>query len=469
MFGKKKDKTHTSSETLDSGSASLKTSAIHTMADDLAAAQNGRAPKQKADTARDSKPAASKKNASHPQEKGQVSSASDSPFLGGGGNAMRAEREPETPNRTKQQESKDAKSFEKPPVSPHSEKTSEPTSSGKHAYPDAPRHFRGGPSSSRSSRSSMPKPVFEKSEGSHGKRFPVHDGKRDALAPRKASAVPDGGAGGKKESAIHVDKIPPSLKNTLWGVGGLVLLAAVAVGGYYAWNRFGPMILAPIEPQENPIPLNPESAKSENIPEPPEDAFSYTKDSIHTVFVENEGIDNALSELRGELEDMPSGDVYAFSLKSPAGDAMVAGEMFPVLAETLGRYVEMSDWLLLASIEEYGVRFGAMVRVDDVSRARNNLRNGEQAGASIIAPLYPEGVADGNDPGFASSVYDATSIRYDNIDGQENFSMDYATSGEYVVLATSKEAMRGILDEVETFDLLLQDNQADSGNGERSL
>jgi hypothetical protein len=231
-----------------------------------------------------------------------------------------------------------------------------------------------------------------------------------------------------------------------WLVSGVVMVV-VSISGGIAWyisqvGWFSQDKSEIIPEQEQEIPL-----EMEDTEDLPVETVGYQSNEISDVVVDEDFLEE-IDTLRSSLVDAPRGEVYGFQMKTSSGEVMDLSEIFPILSETLGSYVEISEWFVLATTESYGVRFGLAVGIDDIARARNNLRNGESKGGKLISALYPETIVFGEGYEFSNSTHEATAIRYYNFkDNGDMYSIDYATTPEgFVFFGTSKDSMRRMID-----------------------
>ena len=275
--------------------------------------------------------------------------------------------------------------------------------------------------------------------------------KEQKIRKQQAEAFPESKQ--KKEKEIENEKVsygPSLLQKILFSFSIVVFIVILSGGGYYFWDTYyrDKTPLPPVEPPIEIIPLE------EILPVEP--SISYDAYTINTVEIGGEEASFAemIESIREELEDSLEGEVFGFTfVDADTQESVDITQTFPRLVESLGKIVDISSWYIVASVEEVGVRFGIVVSIDDVARTRNNMRNsGENEGAMLIASLYPKEVIFPSNYIFQNGVYEATSIRYINIDEMGLYSLDYATLENKLIIGTHKDSIRALLDTIDQLE-----------------
>ena len=97
-----------------------------------------------------------------------------------------------------------------------------------------------------------------------------------------------------------------------------------------------------------------------------------------------------------------------------------------------------------------GVRFGFVIDVKNVVALPQALKDGELLLPQAFGPVISMGAL-GTDPVvFKDSSYNDKSIRYANLNQSESYSIDYAVVNDQLIVGTSKNTLRAIMDAVQS-------------------
>lgn len=104
-----------------------------------------------------------------------------------------------------------------------------------------------------------------------------------------------------------------------------------------------------------------------------------------------------------------------------------------------------------------GVRFGFVVDIKAVNLLQDTLKVKEPELSAGMGILLKNAPSSATPQIFKDSMYNGQAIRYANLDESEAYSIDYALVGQRLVVGTSKDTLRAILDDLKKETLAPED------------
>ncbi|MCA9364734.1 MAG: hypothetical protein KC736_02475 [Candidatus Moranbacteria bacterium] len=241
----------------------------------------------------------------------------------------------------------------------------------------------------------------------------------------------------------------------LLGTLVLIIILAAGAGGYYFWTtRYA----------DTPAVVDiPDTTPSIDDLDPIDVVDTTEPDTnILTIYTETATSESILSDLIRLDENISSGEVgeisvfdgennspLSFSIFSFLSAISLPSEVFPYTDERFSLY-SVSD-------SQGVLHHGFSVDVTDPELASASLLASEDSLVGGILPLYGTNPPTVLEQTFSDGLYNDVSIRYTNFSEDGALSLDYAFVGNRLVVATSKESMRLIIDHIlsvqwQTFD-----------------
>lgn len=114
----------------------------------------------------------------------------------------------------------------------------------------------------------------------------------------------------------------------------------------------------------------------------------------------------------------------------------------------------LSDEFLIYFYNDKGqLRLGLKIQSNDASATAVEMKNIENQLSAILSPLYFDYQLPAQIPEFSDSSYQSKNIRYSNIDYVNNLSIDYSISDSMLLIGTSKDTLRSIIDKVSSEEI----------------
>lgn len=235
----------------------------------------------------------------------------------------------------------------------------------------------------------------------------------------------------------------------------VVVILVLAAGGYYFWTT-----RSSINPVVQPQPLEPSEEPVINVPS---ERFSVENPNYLNIEVENVAADDIIQlltqtilEVRESKIKVPIEFLIADDNNNP-----IAFSRFAYLfqlnlsSETLSSLEE--NFSLYLYNDNGNIRLGMAIDFKDKEKIEVGMAEEEKVLVENLFNLLLGASIEKEDSPFNNGEYKNYSIRYVNLDKQETFSIDYAFTGKQLVIGTSKNTIRAILDKIEN-DGGLEDN-----------
>jgi hypothetical protein len=259
---------------------------------------------------------------------------------------------------------------------------------------------------------------------------------------------------GPKKSKVKINGV-------LFLVVSVVIIAAFLAGFYYFWvtrvnNANNENIVADNTENNN---LSEDSVEIKGNEEllATESKFALSNPNILSINLDggSEMIKKKLAEIAVDIKSEGISDSLEFVVTDSSNNpvsfvdfALASGIKLP--AEILS-YTEKNFSLYFYN-DGNSVRLGLAASVKDPEKIKALLKNEETNLFTDLSPLYLENAAlkiDKSKMVFASSNYAGNAIRYINLDSNMAISLDYTVNESKIVLGTSKNTLRIILDKLK--------------------
>ncbi len=251
------------------------------------------------------------------------------------------------------------------------------------------------------------------------------------------------------------EKAPPkssSAKSLKWNkiiilILFVVVIFVLAAGGYYFW-----ITRSSVEPVVQPQPAE---LPKEPVINVPSERFSTENPNYLNIEVENVAVDNItqlLTQTVSEVEESKIKVPIEF-LIADGNNNPIAFSRFAYLfqlnlsSETLSSLDE--EFSLYLYNDSGNIRLGMTVDFKDKEKTAAGMAEGEGVLVENLSNLFIGASAEKENILFSDGEYKNYSIRYVNLDEQETISVDYAFTGNHLVIGTSKNTIRATLDKAE--------------------
>lgn len=290
--------------------------------------------------------------------------------------------------------------------------------------------------------------------------WPIGDEKKPKKSDVNLSDVSDSSDvfSGPKRKSFSADNViiaEESIgKKTTIALLIVMLLAAAGGGAYYFWQTrvehvpvAVPSALQDILPQRGEVLVSDTS-------EVPQYPFSLNESNPFVIDVEMETLSTLQEKLVDNAKKMQTADMrvpvqftvvdknnapIAFFIFASVFNLGLSGD----LLNSLG-----NDFSLYLFLDNGAPRLGLTVSFKDIESARALLKTSEKTLPVSLKNLFLEDVSTGSDVAFQNGIYESVPTRFFNFDTPEPLSIDYAFMRDYLVIGTSKDTLRAIIDEV---------------------
>lgn len=258
----------------------------------------------------------------------------------------------------------------------------------------------------------------------------------------------------EKEKIDTLIEIPTETKNDsekasykiLGAIIAILTISILSLGGYYFWITQTPATPTETLPADQPV---------EDIPviiETPTEKYSATKPNYLTLdmLAEAEETKKSISAIALELKEMTPSTAYEFLIvdkeNNPIDFSVFAKNLNLTLSQNLISSLE-KDFSFFIYNDNGNIRTGFSVSMKDRIGLSKLMILQEKTLASDLSSLFlgakPE---QSSVSAFKDNSYNSYATRYLNLNTQEKLSIDYALTEDKLVLGTSMETMRAIID-----------------------
>jgi hypothetical protein len=236
----------------------------------------------------------------------------------------------------------------------------------------------------------------------------------------------------------------------------IIVIGAFAFGGYYFWatrnyasqdsissesDTTANQAATPEATTESPAEIAQGQFSESNPNYLPIDIGTATADSVKKLLIDKASAvkdTGFIAPVEFAVTDT-NNDPVSFSAFN-----YISGLKLPVSVLT-----NLGDKFSLYLFNDNGnMRIGLAVELKDKEKVTAGIKSEEKLLAGDLTPLFM-GIAVKNiDRIFKSSIYNDFSIRYNNLDDQSSISTDYSFTDKYLVIGTSKQTIRAVLDKI---------------------
>lgn len=219
----------------------------------------------------------------------------------------------------------------------------------------------------------------------------------------------------------------------------IIIIALVA--GYFYWqnNSVKEITLSPTEEQE-PISINPVAEK-------------YSTENPNYLQINANGTDIEIKETLKQMADnvaklqseVPVEFVVTDQNNSPIAFHIFAAALKLNFSQQLLDTLD-DNFSLFALQDETTTRLGLAIKTKDNAIAKNEFNKNENTLPDSLKPLFLDELVIQVNVIFNESVYNNNQIRYFNIDSTKKQSIDYTVLNELLLIGTSKQTLRSIID-----------------------
>lgn len=240
----------------------------------------------------------------------------------------------------------------------------------------------------------------------------------------------------------------------------LVLVAVVfSVGGYYFWKTKNDSVLT-----ETPMPTEMPSETSDQIAEeakqnqvvitPISEKYSYEKPNYLPINIEltsSDDIQRIVSSTAQELSAIQTKTPFEF-IVTDSNNVPLA---FPIFS--LAANLNLSPELLVNLEEQFSfyiyndagnARTGIAIELKNKDQAWEEMIKDEPNLVGSLSFLFLSEPTLLNESSFMASSYNETPVRYLNLNSDKSISIDYTTYDNKLLIATSRDALRAIIDKI---------------------
>lgn len=267
-----------------------------------------------------------------------------------------------------------------------------------------------------------------------------------------------------------------SQKKVVWGLVGGIVVVAIAIGSYFVIPMFltsepSTVVNETPEVTEEPIAVV-ELPEIPQLPEFVENDFKLMNfDMEYDIDVDQDEFINyyqnnialiVASEL--DVQDLTLAQDFVdvqFSIDKefPPAEVIINGIVNTFPQDISDRMTSM--YSLVAYSGGESARLGLILGINDVQAVREILLDWEQTMADDLKALYLDNSLDfesASSENFIENIYSGVVIRYKNFPTPD-MAMEYAISGNKLILATSKDSMFALIDHIagDNSDTLTED------------
>jgi hypothetical protein len=264
--------------------------------------------------------------------------------------------------------------------------------------------------------------------------------------PKQPAAPPTA----KQKDIVEIPLSEKPVSNTRsYIIISLVALTIIVIGlgGYYFWTTTthdqAPPLAVPAESKEAPV-----------VVISPTEKYSQDKPNYLTLDIAKitpEEIKASTLEIATELKDKAALAPYEFIVVD-ANNNPVAFPIFataaklnlsPTLLENLGE-----DFSLFFYNDAGNIRLAVVAKVVEKNIVTFEMQNQETTFVADAGFLFLDSVPQIKSGTFGSGTHENISTRYLNLDPQSTLSIDYAITDTNLIIGTSKNTLRAVLDKL---------------------
>lgn len=223
----------------------------------------------------------------------------------------------------------------------------------------------------------------------------------------------------------------------------VLVVAAVGAGFYYYWFN-----IRNSSPATSSVPAAPITPKAET-PAPAESQNKNLRNIVVDTSLGQGEIKNAIQKFATDFSASASeSDLIEMKIVGKDGQPVGKKDFFAGTGVVVPDPVLMKlseDYSLFARKESGSARLGFVFKSVTSSGLASEMKNWEPTLSTDLAPLYV-GQAPSSTGTFSSSQYKNADIRYFNFSSPADTSLDYSVISNFLVIGSSKDTTRAILD-----------------------
>jgi len=242
--------------------------------------------------------------------------------------------------------------------------------------------------------------------------------------------------------------MPSSNRNIILTLIVILTISIIGLSGYYFWltrtsSTPAPVVLEPVveTPIQEPV----------NIVSPLE-KYSAAKPNYLVINMENISaaeIKTVLSNAANDLRDSSAQSIYEFMVVDNNNNPITL-PVFAAAAElTLSQKIITAlgnDFTLFVYNDNGSIRLGFSTSIQNKEFLIKELQLQENTLSQDVAFMFLDSVPETTTGAFKDGFYNNYKTRYFNMNTQATFSIDYAVTDSKLIIGTSKNTLRAVID-----------------------
>lgn len=242
----------------------------------------------------------------------------------------------------------------------------------------------------------------------------------------------------------------PSANKIVLGVIIALIIIILGVGGYYFWMVNQQPSISLTEPSEETKPLDEPTVTI--IDQPIEEQYSIDKPNFLAIDLTQLSAEEIKQQIIDTANKIKStNNAYEFIVVDINNNPI----SFPIFATAAK--LEIKPALLSSLAEKFSLyiyrendqaRIGLLIDINNKDVLVKEILPQEETFVTDAAFLFLETAPEDKNTKFDNSTYGAHNIRFVNLNEQRTLSIDYTITETQLIIATSKNTMRSILDKL---------------------
>lgn len=240
----------------------------------------------------------------------------------------------------------------------------------------------------------------------------------------------------------------------------ILVIAMIAGGGYYYWVMQSPDTdhsLVEIGKDTYDDLFNGGNADNDENDSETTNPNEYSETLPHYVVLETQS-ETALTDFESQMQTFSSNiltqqpvSAISFIVTDESGAPLAFDRFALITGMTLSPEVlaQIDEAFLLYGYYDMGtVRFGISASTLSPEAVTEAMKASEPTLVTSLTPLFAGVTPEVTNPTFNDGSYNAIPIRYANLNADQTLSVDYGTYSDNLVIGTSKETVRAIIDKL---------------------
>lgn len=242
--------------------------------------------------------------------------------------------------------------------------------------------------------------------------------------------------------------MPSSNRNIILTLIVILTISIIGLSGYYFWltrtpSAPSPVVLEPVieTPIQDPVDII-----------SPLEKYSAEKPNYLVINMENISaaeIKTALSSAANDLKDSSAQSIYEFMVVD-SNNNPVTLPVFATAAElTLSQKIITAlgnDFTLFVYNDNESIRLGFSTSIQNKDSLIKEMQLQENTLSRDVAFMFLDSVPEITTGAFKDGSYNNYKTRYFNMNTQATFSVDYAVTDSKLIIGTSKNTLRAVID-----------------------